>query len=198
MRSRPPAASQPGGQVVEGSAPGRRGRGAGESPAPAAGQHPGEPSLQQSPTGRGSRELLGAAPGTKTPALLCSLSLNWKDHIFPTVYTLGSSGAPFKGRGWWRGGGLLFHFLCFPELRLGRGLWGARAGTGPGGGGQAPSRRGHRCSQDSWKPAHAKFSEAPPAPFRHLGKPQRGRPVRGGHPQHLLSRPPPQGLGNPA
>lgn len=44
----------------------------------------------------------------KILALLCTFSPNWKDHIFTKVYTLGSSGAPFKGHRWG-----VFNFLCF-------------------------------------------------------------------------------------
>lgn len=80
---------------------------AGESPVPAAGQKPSEPSLTaqsrrgMAPGRDGRQGALRSCPRhKKILALLCSLSLNWKDHIFTTVYTLGSSGAPFKGRRW--------------------------------------------------------------------------------------------------
>lgn len=56
----------------------------------------------------------------KILALLCTFSPNWKDHIFTTVYTLGSSGAPFKGH---RLGGEGSSISCaFPKVNLlGRG-----------------------------------------------------------------------------
>lgn len=132
-RSRQPAALQPGREVEKG-----RPQGMDESPASALARNPVNALPEQRPRGPGataaeSQRRTGpggeqGAPGscpkhTKTLTLLCSSSLNWKDHIFPAVYTLGSSGAPFKGHGW----GVVFNFLCFPKARLREGWRPGRA-----------------------------------------------------------------------
>lgn len=88
----------------------------GELPDPVLARNPEHPTLQQEVPGlwrqgeeRSSWKLPQAQK--KILALFCTFSPNWKDHIFTTVYTLGSSGAPFKGHRW----GVFFNFLCFSQ-----------------------------------------------------------------------------------